>query len=108
MNSMKKMKDDVMLVLDCSLRLTGAAVARCGEVLSQESEDLGRRQAAELPLMAERVLAAAGMTFADIDLMAVTSGPGYFTGIRVGVAYAAALAYGLGVRIVPEIGRAHV
>ena len=94
MNSMKKMKDDVMLVLDCSLRLTGAAVARCGEVLSQESEDLGRRQAAELPLMAERVLAAAGMTFADIDLMAVTSGPGYFTGIRVGVAYAAALAYG--------------
>ena len=101
MNSMKKMKDDVMLVLDCSLRLTGAAVARCGEVLSQESEDLGRRQAAELPLMAERVLAAAGMTFADIDLMAVTSGPGYFTGIRVGAAYAAALAYGLGVRIVP-------
>ena len=93
MNSMKKMKDDVMLVLDCSLRLTGAAVARCGEVLSRESEDLGRRQAAELPLMAERVLAAAGMTFADIDLMAVTSGPGYFTGIRVGVAYAAALAY---------------
>ena len=95
------MKDDVMLVLDCSLRLTGAAVARCGTVLAQESADLGRRQAAELPLMAERVLAAAGMTFADIDLMAVTSGPGYFTGIRVGVAYAAALAYGLGVRIVP-------
>ena len=101
MNSMKKMKDDVMLVLDCSLRLTGAAVARCGEVLSQESEDLGRRQAAELPLMAERVLAAAGMAFADVGLTAVTSGPGYFTGIRVGAAYAAALAYGLGVRIVP-------
>ena len=101
MNSMKKMKDDVMLVLDCSLRLTGAAVARCGEVLSRESEDLGRRQAAELPLMAERVLAAAGMAFADIGLTAVTSGPGYFTGIRVGAAYAAALAYGLGVRIVP-------
>ena len=95
------MKDDVMLVLDCSLRLTGAAVARCGTVLAQESADLGRRQAAELPLMAERVLAAAGMAFADIGLTAVTSGPGYFTGIRVGAAYAAALAYGLGVRIVP-------
>ncbi len=95
------MKDDVMLVLDCSLRLTGVAVARCGEVLSRESADLGRRQAAELPLMAERVLAAAGMAFADIGLTAVTSGPGYFTGIRVGAAYAAALAYGLGGRIVP-------
>ena len=48
---MKEMKDDVMLVLDCSLRLTGAAVVRRGEVLSRESADLGRRQAAELPLM---------------------------------------------------------
>ena len=95
------MKDDVMLVLDCSLRLTGAAVARCGTVLAQESADLGRRQAAALPQMAERVLAAAGMAFADVGLTAVTSGPGYFTGIRVGAAYAAALAYGLGVRIVP-------
>ena len=95
------MKDDVMLVLDCSLRLTGVAVARCGEVLSRESADLGRRQAAELPMKAERVLAAAGMAFADIGLTAVTSGPGYFTGIRVGAAYAAALAYGLGVRLVP-------
>ena len=95
------MKDDVMLVLDCSLRLTGAAVVRCGEVLSRESADLGRRQAAELPMMAERVLAAAGMVFADIGLTAVTSGPGYFTGIRVGAAYAAALAFGLGVGLVP-------
>ena len=110
---MKEMNDDVMLVLDCSLRLTGAAVVRRGEVLSRESADLGRRQAAELPLMAERVLTAAGMAFTDVGLAAVTSGPGYFTGIRVGVAYAAALAYGLGVRIVPvsslksrEIGRA--
>ena len=98
---MKEMKDDVMLVLDCSLRLTGAAVVRRGEVLSRESADLGRRQAAELPLMAERVLTAADMAFTDVGLTAVTSGPGYFTGIRVGVAYAAALAYGLGVRIVP-------
>ena len=43
------MKDDVMLVLDCSLRLTGAAVARCGTVLAQESADLGRRQAWRSP-----------------------------------------------------------
>ena len=95
------MKNDVVLTLDCSLRLTGATVSRRGEILAQESADLGRRQAAELPLMAERVLSAAGAAFADIGLVAVTHGPGYFTGIRVGAAYAAALAYGLGVRIVP-------
>lgn len=95
------MREDIVLALDCSLRLTGAAVARSGEILAQESADLGRRQAAELPLMAERVLAAAGLAFADVGLVATANGPGYFTGIRVGAAYAAALAYGLGVRIVP-------
>ena len=95
------MREDVVLALDCGLRLTGAAVARGGAVLAQESADLGRRQAAELPLMAERVLAESGLAFSDVGLMAVTCGPGYFTGIRVGVAYAAALAYGLAVRVVP-------
>lgn len=95
------MKNGVVLTLDCSLRLTGAAVTRRGEILARESTDLGRRQAAELPLMAERVLGAAGAAFADVGLVAVTNGPGYFTGIRVGAAYAAALAYALDVRIVP-------
>ena len=95
------MRGDVVLALDCSLRLTGVAAARCGEVLSRERADLGRRQAAELPLMTERVLAASGFAFTDIGLVAVTNGPGYFTGIRAGVAYAAALAYGLGTPVVP-------
>ena len=95
------MREDVVLALDSGLRLTGAVVARGGAVLAQESADLGRRQAAELPLMVERVLTESGLAFSDVGLMAVTCGPGYFTGIRVGVAYAAALAYGLAVRVVP-------
>lgn len=95
------MKGDIVLALDCCLRLTGVAVARCGEILARESADLGRRQAAELPLMVERVLAASRVPFSDVGLVAVTNGPGYFTGIRAGVAYASALAYGLGVPVVP-------
>ena len=47
------------------------------------------------------MLEAAGCTTGDIDLIAVTDGPGYFTGLRVGAAWAAALAYGLGIKIVP-------
>lgn len=95
------MRENTILALDCSLRLTGVAVGRGGTILACESLDLGRRQAAELPLVAERALSAAGLGFADVGLVAVAGGPGYFTGIRVGVAYAVALAYGLGVRVVP-------
>ena len=71
-----------------------------GRVVASESLDLGRRQAAELPLVAERLLKSAGWAWGDIGLAAAASGPGYFTGIRVGAAWASALAYGLGVKIV--------
>lgn len=92
---------DLLLALDCSLRWTNAAVMRDGNVLASEQLDIGRRQAAELPAVAERVLKDAGGELNDIGLIAVTTGPGYFTGLRVGAAWAAALAYGLRIEIVP-------
>jgi tRNA threonylcarbamoyl adenosine modification protein YeaZ len=92
---------DLILALDCSLRWTNAAVLADGDVLVSEHLDIGRRQAAELPLVAERALKETNHAFSDIGLVAVTNGPGYFTGIRVGASYAAALAYGLGVKIAP-------
>jgi tRNA threonylcarbamoyladenosine biosynthesis protein TsaB len=93
-----------LVALDCSLRWTNVAVLSGGEdgkILASESLDIGRRQAAELPRVVERVLAAAGCGLGEIGLLAVTNGPGYFTGIRVGVSYAMALAYGLKIDIVP-------
>jgi tRNA threonylcarbamoyladenosine biosynthesis protein TsaB len=94
---------DLILAVDCSLQLTNVALLSILEegVFVSERLDIGRRQAAELPLAAERLLANAGRSFGDIALVAVTNGPGYFTGIRVGASYATALAYGLGVKIVP-------
>ena len=48
-----------------------------------------------LPLLKE-VLAQAGWAWRDIDLVAVTDGPGNFTGLRAGIAVARALALALG------------
>ncbi|MCR4817605.1 MAG: tRNA (adenosine(37)-N6)-threonylcarbamoyltransferase complex dimerization subunit type 1 TsaB [Fretibacterium sp.] len=95
------MAADGLLAVDCSLRLTGVALARQGRAVASETIDLGRRQGAELPLMAERLLNEAGWCWSDVGRVAVSCGPGYFTGIRVGAAYASGLAYGLGVPLVP-------
>jgi tRNA threonylcarbamoyladenosine biosynthesis protein TsaB len=53
-----------------------------------------------LPLAA-RLLADAGLTFRDVDRIAVGTGPGTFTGLRIGVASARALAQASGAEIAP-------
>ena len=93
--------NELTLALDCSLRWTNVALAADGDILFSQCLDIGRRQAAELPLIAERALLQSQRTFDDLGLIAVTNGPGYFTGIRIGVSYAAGLAYGLGIKILP-------
>ncbi len=72
-----------------------------GQEAGDRNVDLGRRQAAELPVLTEEFLAEKNLTVRDITAVGVTVGPGYFTGIRIGMAYAAALACSLNVNVIP-------
>lgn len=91
------MKNIKILAIDCSLRLTCSALSGGGSF----ALDLGRAQAAELPVKVEELLKNSGLSFSDINYIALANGPGYFTGIRVGAAYAAGLAFALGIKIIP-------
>lgn len=92
---------ELLLTLDCSNRWTCLGLVADGQAVGAESLDLGRAQAAELPLAVDGLLRQHGFGVRDITLLGVTVGPGYFTGIRIGMAYAAALAFALGVSVVP-------
>lgn len=72
------------------------AVLRDGRVVSERREDMRRGQDAKLPELTRLTLSDAGLGIADIDRIAVVSGPGSFTGIRVGVAFARGLALATG------------
>jgi tRNA threonylcarbamoyladenosine biosynthesis protein TsaB len=75
-----------VLALDTTTRAGSVAVVADGQVLVERPGDEARPYAERLPAELLDALAAAGMTSADIDLFVVASGPGSFTGLRVGIA----------------------
>ena len=93
-----------MIVLAIDTAGTGcfAGVYDAGEdrLLASAGADIGRGHAEQLMAFVDQALADSGCTLADIDRIAVTIGPGSFTGIRVGVA----AARGRGARRAEEAG----
>jgi tRNA threonylcarbamoyl adenosine modification protein YeaZ len=83
-----------VLAIDTALEACSAAVldtAR-GGLLARESVPMVRGHAeALLPLLA-RVMEQANLAFRDVDRIAVTTGPGSFTGLRVGISAARGIA----------------
>jgi tRNA threonylcarbamoyladenosine biosynthesis protein TsaB len=95
---------EICLALDTALEAcsVGLSIREQGETESfGRSIMLGRGHAEHLMSELAALLAEAGLTYKDLDRIAVTIGPGSFTGLRVGLATARAL--GLALKI-PVIG----
>jgi tRNA threonylcarbamoyladenosine biosynthesis protein TsaB len=94
----------IVLALDTATADTAVALSRGDATLGTRRHvpQAGERPghvAQALPLAAE-LLGEAGLRFSDVDLVAVGIGPGTFTGLRIGVATARALAHGAGAALV--------
>jgi tRNA threonylcarbamoyladenosine biosynthesis protein TsaB len=75
-----------VLSLDTTTRGGSVALLEGGRVLEERIGDASRTQAERLPGELLALLAGHGWTLADVDLFAVASGPGSFTGLRIGIA----------------------
>ena len=85
-----------ILVIDTSGPVCGVAVMDEEKVYSEYTAQNKNTHSASLMPMIERALEAAGMTLGDMDAVAAVTGPGSFTGVRIGVATAKGIAHGAG------------
>jgi tRNA threonylcarbamoyladenosine biosynthesis protein TsaB len=84
----------LILAIDTALEACAAGVldTETGKLLAQESEAMKRGHAEALMPLIARVMKASGIGFSGIDRVAVTTGPGSFTGLRVGLSAARGIA----------------
>ena len=84
----------LILAIDTALDSCAAAVldTEAGKLIAQESQAMKRGHAEALMPLIGRVIALSGIAFAALDRIAVTTGPGSFTGLRVGLSAARGIA----------------
>jgi len=86
----------LLLSVDTTTPKASCAVARDGVVLNEEPIDTSRQLALQLPGALREILDLCGVGIGEVDAFAVATGPGSFTGLRIGIATMQGLAFGTG------------
>src|SRR3954452_10699203 len=92
----------LILAIDTALDACSAGVldTDAGHLIARESLPMKRGHAEALMPLIARVIRQSGVGFANLDRIAVTTGPGSFTGLRVGISAARGIALAAGKPVV--------
>lgn len=82
-----------IIALETSAKAVSAAITQNGRVLASGYQDTGLTHSRTLMPIVEHLFRNTGLTLQDMDAVAVSAGPGSFTGIRIGVSAAKGLAF---------------
>lgn len=83
----------MILCLETATPSCSVALVHNGEVLACEEDPKGQNHSEKITLFIDSVMKQAGISYNDLDAVAVSMGPGSYTGLRIGVSTAKGLCY---------------
>lgn len=85
----------LILIIETGTDICSVGIAKDGEILSLRESDKGRDHASKVATFTDELFEQSGISAKDLDGVAVSIGPGSYTGLRIGVSFAKGLCYGL-------------
>lgn len=82
-----------ILCLETATEVCSVALGVDGVLTAEENVDEGLRHSSVLTSMIDRLLKSQDLTFQELDAVAISNGPGSYTGLRVGASTAKAICY---------------
>lgn len=90
-----------ILNIETSTKNCSVALAKNGEIIvCREIAEMGYSHAEKLHVFIEEILIEANLKFSDLKAVAVSQGPGSYTGLRIGVSAAKGLCYALEIPLI--------
>lgn len=89
-----------ILALETATRMCSVALLRDGVATHYRELNDGYSHAEKLTVFVEQVLAEAGITARELDAVAVSKGPGSYTGLRIGTSTAKGICYALNIPLI--------
>jgi len=90
-----------IIAIDTATDVCGVTYLIDGEIIHTIEDNIPRKHAKSLPVFYEKLCSETELTLNNIDGIAVSIGPGSFTGLRIGLSYSKGLAFGCGLPIIP-------
>ncbi len=90
----------LMLCIETGTDVCSAALAINGKLIALRESDEGHDHARNIAMFVDEMLRENDLTAEDLDAVAIGRGPGSYTGLRIGTAFAKGLCYGLGIPLV--------
>ena len=94
------MMEEKILMIETSTDCCSVALSAGDRILASRIDETPRIQSAMLAPYIAQTLSEAGLSARDLDAVAVSRGPGSYTGLRVGVSTAKGICFGAGIPLI--------